>query len=249
MVREEYGRRTMYFGPCGEEAETAIDVARPERAVFEYPGMMLAALPLHPRGRRIAMLGLGGGFLPRLFSGHLPDYALTVVELDILVVELAQTYFGFVPGPNVEVRVEDGRDFLERQAPEAFDQIWLDAFSGEYVPPRLSGLRFLNLCKSRLAPGGLLVQNLHQTHAQTFQRQIKTTQDAFGSFLGLDGRFCGNAIIIAKTPGGPAGPDWQPAALIKAAKKFGPRLGPYDLADEMTKFKTFTPPPTTAPIP
>lgn len=241
VIREEYGKRTMYFGPEGEEAETSIDLSRPDRAVFEYPGMMLAALPLHPLGKRIAMLGLGGGFLPRLFSQHLPEYHLTVIELDIMVLELAQTYFGFVPGPNVEVVLSDGRDFIERQAAESFDHIWLDAFSGDYVPPRLSGLEFLNLCKSRLAPGGLLVQNLHQNRPRQFQRQLATTRAAFGDFMGLDGRFCGNAVIFAKTPGGPPAPDWNPEALHKAAKKFGPRLGPYDLSAEIKKFKNFTP--------
>ena len=45
IIREEDDRRTMYFGPCGEEAETSINPANPEEAVFEYPGMMLAALP------------------------------------------------------------------------------------------------------------------------------------------------------------------------------------------------------------
>ncbi|UQZ89922.1 hypothetical protein C4J81_12155 [Deltaproteobacteria bacterium Smac51] len=248
VIREEYGQRTMYFGPCGEEAETSIDIANPDRGVFEYPGMMLAALPLHPEGKRIAMLGLGGGYMPRLFSRHLPDYHLTVVELDILVVELAQTYFGFTPGSNVELVVGDGRDFIERQPPESFDQIWLDAFSGDYVPPQLSGLDFLNLCKRRLTPGGLLVQNLHQNRPNQFQRQLKTTQAAFGSFMALDGRYCGNAIVVAKVPGGPAGPEWKTDELIKAAKKYGPRLGPYDLSSEMKKFKTFIPDPSAEVI-
>ncbi len=239
IIREEGERRTMYFGPEGEEAESSVNLAHPEKAVFEYPGMMLAALPLHPAGRRIAMLGLGGGFLPDIFSRHLPQYHLTVAELDILVLELAQTYFGFVPGPNIEVRIMDGRDFLEEAAPESFDQIWLDAFSGDYVPPRLSGADFMELCKSRLAPGGLLVQNLHQSRPDEFQEQLRTTRAAFGDFMGLDGRFCGNAIIISKIHGGPEGPEWNEASLIKAAKKFGPRLGPYDLGLEMKKFKVF----------
>jgi spermidine synthase len=172
-----------------------------------------------------------------------------VVELDIMVLELAQTYFGFVPGPNVEVRVEDGRGFIENAAPQSYDQIWLDAFSGAYVPPSLSGRAFLDLCKSRLAPGGLLLQNLHQNHPELFQDQLKTTQAVFGDFIGLDGTFCGNAIIIAAKPGSAPTPPWNPETLKKAAKKFGPRLGPYDLVAEMKKFKKFVPNTEAAIIP
>jgi len=243
IIREEGDRRTMYFGPCGEEAETSINPGNPQEAVFEYPGMMLAALPLHPGGRRIAMLGLGGGFLPGLFRAHLPQYDLTVVEVDHLVAELAQTYFGFMPEGNVKLVIDDGRKFMEARQEESLDQIWLDAFSGNYVPPQLSGLNFLELCRSRLAPGGLLVQNLHQSRPITFQNQLKTTQAAFGSFLALDGHRCGNAVVIAKVPGGPPGPAWKKTELVAAAKKFGPRIGPYDLADEMRKMKTFIPEP------
>lgn len=241
IIRDEGDRRTMYFGPCGEEAETSINPGNPGEAVFEYPGMMLAALPLHPEGRRIAMLGLGGGFIPGLFRAHLPQYELTVVEVDHLVAELAQIYFSFVPEGNVKLVIDDGRKFIESREEGSLDQIWLDAFSGNYVPPQLSGLEFLDLCRSRLAPGGLLVQNLHQSRPNTFQNQLKTTQAAFGSFLAFDGRRCGNAVVIARMPGGPAAPAWKKSDLAAAAKKFGPRLGPYDLAAEMRKIKNFIP--------
>lgn len=243
IIREEGSVRTMYFGPCGDEAETAVNTANPGQAVFEYPGMMLAALPLHPEGKRVAMIGLGGGFLPEIFRQHLPDYQLTVVEIDLIVAELARTYFGFVPDRNVRLVIGDGRDFIEEQPEESLDQIWLDAFSGDYVPPQLSGLAFLKLCRARLAPGGLLVQNLHQSRPRTFQDQLKTTQAAFGGFLAFDGHRCGNAVVVARKEGGSSGPAWKKSALEEAAKSFGRRLGPYDLVREMKKLKTFIPEP------
>lgn len=241
IIRDEDGLRTMYFGAEGDEAETSINFRQPEKAVFEYPGMMLAALPLNPGGRKIVMLGLGGGYLPGLFRDHLPEYHLTVVELDLLVAELARTYFGFNTGPNVDLVIGDGRDYLERQPLASLDQIWLDAFSGDSVPPQLSGLDFLNLCRERLTPGGLVVQNLHQSRPWTFQNQLKTTAVVFGdNYLALSGRRCGNAIVISRGAGGPEGPAWKKkGALEEAAKKFGRRLGPYDLVEEMRKVKTF----------
>lgn len=243
IIREEGPCRTMYFGLCGEEAETSVNLANPGRAVFEYPGMMLTALPLLPTGRKILMIGLGGGYLPELFRQHLPQYDLTVVEIDLIVAELAQTYFGFLPEGNVKLVIGDGRDYIESQPEESLDQIWLDAFSGNYVPPQLSGLAFLKICRSRLRAGGLLVQNLHQSRPRTFQDQLKTTQEAFGKFLAFDGRRCGNAIVISRKEGGQQGPAWKKSALEDAARRFGRRLGPYDLVDEMKKMKIFIPEP------
>jgi predicted O-methyltransferase YrrM len=250
VIRDEGPRRTMYFnGPEGEEAETAIYPQDPDRSVFEYPGLMLTALALAP-GRRILLLGLGGGYLPGLFARFLPERELTVVEVDPLVAELAGTYFDFAPGPNVRLVLADGRDFLTCQPPAAFDQIWLDAFSGDYVPPPLSGLAFLELCRDRLAPGGLLAQNLHQSRPGAFQDQLKTTEAAFGPFLALDGHRCGNAVVMARRPGRSEGrPVWPPAELITAVKNFGPRLGPYDLTVEIKKTKTFRIAPEARVIP
>jgi len=248
-IKDEGACRTMYFGLYGDEAETSININNPGQAVFEYPGMMLGALPLHPQGKRILMIGLGGGFLPEIFRRHLPEYELTVVEIDLVVAELAQTYFGFVPEGNVRLVIGDGRDFIEKQTEESLDQIWLDAFSGNYVPPQLSGFEFLKLCCNRLTCGGLLVQNLHQSRPRAFQDQLKTTEAAFGEFLAFDGRRCGNAIVVSKKPGGPPGPAWKKAALEEAAKRFGRRLGPYDLVSEIKKIRPFTPDPDAEIIP
>jgi SAM-dependent methyltransferase len=250
IIRDEGPNRTMYFtGPEGEEAETAINLEDPGRSVFEYPGLMLTALALGP-GRRILLLGLGGGYLPGLFARFLPERELTVVEVDPLVAELAGTYFGFTTGPNVRLVLADGRDFLAGQSPAAFDQIWLDAFSGDYVPAPLSGLAFLELCRDRLAPGGILAQNLHQSRPVPFQNQLKTTEAAFGSFLALEGSRCGNAVVLARRPEKPGEqPAWKPAELMAAVKKFGPRLGPFDLTTEIRKVKDFKIDPEARVIP
>ncbi|MGL4209442.1 MAG: spermidine synthase, partial [Candidatus Adiutrix sp.] len=221
-IVEENGCRTMYFGQSAEEAETSINIQNPDLPIFEYPGMMLASLPLLPQGHRIAMLGLGGGYLPNVFQKYLPQHQLTVVEVDHLVAELAQIYFGFSPSPAVKLVVDDGRKFLEAQPENSFDQIWLDAFSGNYVPHHLSGCDFLTLCLKRLSPGGLLVQNLHQSRPETFSRQLRHTYKVFNRTMGLDGQRCGNAIIIAQEAkdDGPHnfGSERQ---LVKAAKEFG----------------------------
>ena len=243
VIRDEGPLRTMFFiGPEGEEAETSIDRKNPGRAVFEYPGLMLTALALAP-SRRVLLLGLGGGYMSGVFARFLPERNLTVVEVDPLVAELAGTYFGFAPAPNVRLVLADGRDFLAARLEEDFDQIWLDAYSGDNVPHNLSGPNFLRLCRDRLVPGGLLVQNLHQNRPHTFQEQLQATRAVFGPFLALEGRNCGNAVVFtsrwSEGLSGRPPETWRPAELMAAVKNFGPRLGPYDLAAEILKVKNF----------
>ncbi len=237
-IRREGGCLTMYFGSAEEEAETSISLAQPHsEAVFEYPGMMLASLPLFPGAKEVVMVGLGGGFLAGIFAKFLPNYQLTVVEIDPLVVELAEIYFACPTTGNVAIKVADGRRYIEEHAPSSLEHLWLDAFNGQYIPAELRGGEFLQLCYDRLKPGGLLVQNLHQSRVQAYQEQLESTTDVFKSFWALEGERSGNTVVIAQktfSEGGRA-PLWSKAELSKAAHTFGPRLGPYDLVSEWRK--------------
>lgn len=233
----------MYFGLQSLEAETSIIPTNKNQSVFDYPGMMLAALTLCPQGRKVLMLGLGGGVLPSLFQKFLPQYSLTVVEIDFLVCELAQTFFGFNPGGNVELVVDDGRHYLENLPDNSYDQIWLDAFSGDYVPKNLMGKIFLELCQDKLTPNGILVQNLHQSRTTIFQNQLRTTFEVFPEIFAFEGRTSANAVVISQKPG-PSPSNWKLPHLISQAKIIGPVVGPYNLVSELDKIKKFTPDPS-----
>ncbi|MDR2142198.1 MAG: fused MFS/spermidine synthase [Deltaproteobacteria bacterium] len=241
-IVEQGGVRTMYLGPTAQEAETSISVADPEAPIFEYPGLMLLALALRPRSRKILMLGLGGGFIPRLCQRYLPEHQLTVVEIDPLVVDLAQVYFGFTPGGNVQVEIADGLDYLTRQPPRSFDQIWLDAFDGDYIPAHLTTKDFLRLSQRSLRAAGLLAQNLHQTRPQHYHRQLGLTAAVFQEpSLLVVGARCANTVVIS--PNGPPPLPRQPKELVRAVREFGSLIGPYDLEREIRKVTAC---PTTA---
>jgi spermidine synthase len=232
VVSEHAGVRTMHLGPEAKEAETSMSVAAPESPIFEYPGMMLVSLALAP-SRRILMLGLGGGYLPGLFQKRLAAHRLTVVELDPLVAELAGTYFGFNPGGNVEVVISDGRDYLEGAPDGAFDQIWLDAFDGDYIPEHLAEAGFLRLCRQKIAPRGLLAQNLHQT-SWRYLGQLRQTIEVFGAEpLLLGGVRSANTVALSLASGERLDPEAK--ALLAAVRSFGAKVGPYDLSEELRK--------------
>ncbi|MDR1395319.1 MAG: fused MFS/spermidine synthase [Deltaproteobacteria bacterium] len=239
-ITEQNGVRTLYLGALAQEAETSISIYNPEEPVFEYPGMVLLSLALRPKARKIAMLGLGGGFVPRLCQRYLPDYELTVVEIDPLIADLAATYFGFQPGGNVRVEIQDGLEFLSRQPAGSYDIIWLDAFDGDYIPVHLTTSQFLELNRSILREDGLLVQNLHSNRKYFYHRQLALTSAVFEEpSLIFRGFRCANDVVI--TPNGPAPIPRQRREIAKAVRAFpaGQKIGPYDLMEEVRKMIAF----------
>ena len=70
--------------------------------------------PLLARGRRVLVLGMGGGTTAAAYRRLYPGAHVTAVEIDPLVVRVAHEYLGLERGPDLEVHVEDARPFLRR---------------------------------------------------------------------------------------------------------------------------------------
>ena len=77
-----------------------------------------------------------------------------------MVVAVAHKYFD-VPrdDPRLRIDVGDGRQFLARND-ERWDVIVIDAFFADAIPFHLVTKEFLELARSRLAPGGVIVTNV-----------------------------------------------------------------------------------------
>ena len=117
----------MGFHISGEKKKRK--VFEPRRLFFSIHQFMAAALLLAPprtASPRILVLGLGGGCLPSFLRASIPHAAITAVEIDKIVVEIAQKYFRL---PNdVEVVIEDALQFVEEQqsSGNSFDVVIVD---------------------------------------------------------------------------------------------------------------------------
>ena len=80
-------------------------------------------------------------------------------ELDPDVVHIARKYFTFLKKCRADVRVVtgDARINLQKEPPGRFDLLYLDAFTGGSVPFHLLTREALELYRSRLKPGGLMI--------------------------------------------------------------------------------------------
>jgi len=118
-------------------------------------GVVLSAL--HPaRARRLGMVGLGAGTLAAY--GKAGD-VVRFYEINPQVVNIARTRFHYLgeSGAKVEVALGDARLSLEREPPQRFDVLAIDAFSGDAIPTHLLSAEAMDVYLRHLQPDGAIV--------------------------------------------------------------------------------------------
>jgi spermidine synthase len=239
-IRQDGTERCMIFGRHLDLRQTCVDLERPDASIFEYSAMMFAAYLFRPDAKKICLIGLGGGYIPTVFRLHLPRVQLHSVEVDPFVETLARRYFHFTVPAGQKITIEDGRLFLKKSR-ERYDQVWLDAFNSDYIPAHMTTKEFLQLVKSRLNEGGIVIQNLFCGNS-LYDAQIATSQSVFSKVFVFEGQRSGSCIIVATDR-----PACEPEELAQRAKAFGGRIGRIDLVTEAKKCKV-APNPKNAPV-
>ncbi len=137
--------------------------------------------------------------MPKYLKKYYSDMDIVSVEMDPVVVEVAEKFFDFSGSPSNRVVVMDGRRFLQR-SDQKFDLIFLDAYYGGYIPFHLLTQEFFNLVKSRLTENGVVVSNTWRTQ-ELYRRESATWAAAFGHFDSILGRRSINRVVIATKSG------------------------------------------------
>ncbi len=150
----------------GGGIQSAWNAASPLTGMYYDAYMLLPGLR-GGTGRRVLVIGAGGGTILRQYSevlGGRYDLRLTGVEIDPVVAALGPRYFGLSPALAADIRVDDGRTYLRARPPGApgYDIVIVDAYSRElYIPYELATVQFYDLVRSRLAPGGIVALNVN----------------------------------------------------------------------------------------
>jgi spermidine synthase len=106
---------------------------------------------------RVAILGNAAGTTARAYEEFFPDTRVDGVEIDGELSEIGRRYFD-MNNPNLHLYHEDARPFLRRIDAE-YDVISVDAYRQPYIPFYLATEEFFELCRDRLADGGVLIVN------------------------------------------------------------------------------------------
>src|SRR5258706_16000426 len=87
-------------------------------------------------------------------------------EINPLVRKLAETEFAFLreSEARIEIHMGDARLSLEREPPQAFDVLAVDAFSGDAIPVHLLTREAFELYFRHLRPGGVLAVHISNNY-------------------------------------------------------------------------------------
>jgi spermidine synthase len=123
-----------------------------------YSDYIDIAFLYQPEIRKVLVIGLGGGTIPKRFVRDYPQVTVDAVEIDPDVVKIAAKYFDVQEGPRLKIHTQDGRRFL-RKSKEKYDLIVLDAYYADTVPFFLTTKEFFQIVRAHLTPGGVFVNN------------------------------------------------------------------------------------------
>ncbi len=158
-VSDLYTVRVLLHGTINHGTEVLDDKLRYQPTSYYGPssgiGCAMHALWSRPGPVRVGVIGLGAGVLSTY--GRQGDY-YRIYEINPLVEKIAQTEFGFYPHSPADKRIlmGDARLTLERQEPQNFDLIAVDAFSSDSIPIHLLTREALGLYFHHLKPDGIL---------------------------------------------------------------------------------------------
>jgi spermidine synthase len=227
-IEHNGNQRCMLFGRYRDKRETCIDLREPDASIFEYTALMFVGFLFHPETKDVALVGLGGGYIPTVFRMHLPTIKLNTIEVDPLVYKLAKEYFALQTTETQAVIVSDGRQYLQKNE-KRYDQIWIDAFNTDYIPVHMTTKEFLQLVKSRLTKNGIVVQNVHNTN-KLYDAHVVTFRSVFSKVFIFEGKHSGNTIIV-----GSDNPLFTPSQFEQVVK-LGWSVGKNNLLEEANKY-------------
>jgi SAM-dependent methyltransferase len=108
---------------------------------------------------RVGIIGLGAGTIAAYGRG---DDSYVFYEINPLVLEIANSEFSFLRDTKARLKVVlgDARLSLEREPPEKFDVLAVDAFSGDSIPVHLLTREAFALYFRHLKPDGILAVHI-----------------------------------------------------------------------------------------
>lgn len=149
--------RRLFHGATRHGEQFLSEARRREPTAYygRTAGVGLAIEATRREGQQVGMIGLGAGTLA--VYGRTGD-RYRIYEIDPAVIQFAQTEFTFMADSlaKVETVLGDARLSMERESPQAFDVLAVDAFSGGSVPIHLLTVEAMGIYLRHMRPDGIV---------------------------------------------------------------------------------------------
>jgi hypothetical protein len=141
-------------------------------------GMAVLAARHDGQQQRVGVIGLGAGTMAAY--GRAGDY-YRFYEINPLVAQLASSQFTFLSDcpAIVETAMGDARLSLERESPQQFDVLVMDAFSGDSIPVHLLTREAFAVYFRHMKPGGILAVHISNRNLD-LAPVVKHASDYYG---------------------------------------------------------------------
>ncbi|WP_020536080.1 spermidine synthase [Lewinella cohaerens] len=128
----------------------------------------------------VLILGLGLGSIPVILEQtHGQLCQITAVEIDEVVVDLAERYvLGELQNPQ-QMIVADAAIVVQQLPDESYDLLCVDIFDDDLVPEVFETITFLENVKALLRPGGVLLFNRLAANPKDEQLSKQFFEDTF----------------------------------------------------------------------
>jgi hypothetical protein len=137
----------------------------------------LLAVPDNIGHRVVGVVGLGTGTLAAY--GEQGD-RFRFYDIDPSVINIAKTEFGYLRNSHavIETILGDARLNLEREVPNGFDVLVIDAFSGDSIPVHLITREALGLYRQHMKPDGIIAFHVSNRYLSLAPVVEKLSEDA-----------------------------------------------------------------------
>lgn len=107
---------------------------------------------------RILVLGVGGGTVFGILKRLFPQAAMTGVDIDPTILDIAEKYFGLADMPGLTLIHDDAQGFVHKTR-EHYDLVIVDLFFGGVIPEFVTKEPFLGDLRRITSPHGSIVIN------------------------------------------------------------------------------------------
>lgn len=192
FVVDEGSTRHLRFDQWRGDDQSTMNLTDPNATPMEYirfASLLGTAFGVSPPSRALAV-GLGGGGFVTTMHTAVPNAIVEAVDVDATVVHVAREHFGLRrletdPNSRVQLIVDDGSAYLERQGPAVFDSIFVDCYVAGVpsdrsdIPEHIISDTFFQLLHSRLRVLGMAVINVAENDADAEMVIVSRFSQAF----------------------------------------------------------------------
>ena len=179
LVEEDEEARYLYFDKA---LQSAMNLEDPTTLRLLYNRYASLGLAFRPKTKKVLIIGLGGGSIPKKYQKEFPSLEMDVAEVDPEVIQVAKKYFFLKEEKNLRVYPQDGRLFLTR-TPQRYDLILLDAYNTDTIPFHLTTREFFQTAERKLSSDGVMVINIigaiSGPHSRIVRSVAKTLREVF----------------------------------------------------------------------